>query len=582
MKNTVNLIIFILFFIIGIVTTQAADYETVSKLSIKELYESGNQQLERNRTDSALIYFITLSGKYQLSLSQQDKLNTIEGFIKVGNIYYEQSSYHNAYDFYFKAFSICDTEGIKELLPELYKNIGNVYIKFEDFEHSRNYYLKGLELAKELNDVETEWKLLTNLLAVSCEVFGDTDQAWYYYYQLEKLNMADKKLKKYYSLLDVGYIYKYENKLDSAIYYYTKTLNYAEKDHLEPRYISSPAFELGYLYETLGNFNKALKYYLYSYEINQKNNLTDLRINSLYNLSIFYKKINDQIQSDNYLNQYYSLSDSVFNIREFNRVKNLQMVYDMNKVNEQMKILDTEKKESELKLSIQQKITLGISIGLFLFILLLIVVLIQNRRLKGAYVDLFERNREILKSEKEARLIRKEYAKKLQEEKEKKAALLPVIIPEVTAPLLEVENEVDNLLEEDAAKVSNLTEEQQEKLTADILQVMENTLEFCDSEFNLNRLASLINSNTKYVSHIINDVFHKNFRSYINEYRIKEACKRLMNIDEYGQYTIKAIAESVGYKSHTTFISTFKQYTGINPSTYQKIAQQKKEENLTI
>ena len=123
---------------------------------------------------------------------------------------------------------------------------------------------------------------------------------------------------------------------------------------------------------------------------------------------------------------------------------------------------------------------------------------------------------------------------------------------------------------------NKLTNEQKENLLRDITRIMEETEEFCDYEFSLERLASLIGSNSRYVSQIINETYNKNFRTFVNEYRIKEARIRLMNTAEYGNYTIKAIAESVGYKSHTNFIDIFKKITGITPSIYQKIAKEGK------
>lgn len=109
---------------------------------------------------------------------------------------------------------------------------------------------------------------------------------------------------------------------------------------------------------------------------------------------------------------------------------------------------------------------------------------------------------------------------------------------------------------------------------------MENKYEICDCDFSLDKLATLIGSNSRYVSQIINDTYGKNFRTYINEYRIKEAQLRLMNTAVYGNYTIKAIAESVGYKSHANFIIIFKKITGIAPSMYQKMAMEEKETRM--
>ncbi len=83
--------------------------------------------------------------------------------------------------------------------------------------------------------------------------------------------------------------------------------------------------------------------------------------------------------------------------------------------------------------------------------------------------------------------------------------------------------------------------------------------------------------NSKYVSKVINEAYGCNFRAFINEIRIREAQRRLLDTDRYGSFTIKAIAESVGYKSHANFILLFKKYVGISPSQYQKMATEDKE-----
>ena len=40
----------------------------------------------------------------------------------------------------------------------------------------------------------------------------------------------------------------------------------------------------------------------------------------------------------------------------------------------------------------------------------------------------------------------------------------------------------------------------------------------------------------------------------------------------YGHLTVKAVGESVGYRSHATFVNMFKKTTGLTPSLYQKMA----------
>lgn len=44
--------------------------------------------------------------------------------------------------------------------------------------------------------------------------------------------------------------------------------------------------------------------------------------------------------------------------------------------------------------------------------------------------------------------------------------------------------------------------------------------------------------------------------------------------EHYGGYTIKAISESVGYKSQANFISVFTKVTWMKPSIYQKLSKE--------
>jgi len=119
-----------------------------------------------------------------------------------------------------------------------------------------------------------------------------------------------------------------------------------------------------------------------------------------------------------------------------------------------------------------------------------------------------------------------------------------------------------------------LGQESMARLKDDILTVMENTDEVCSPEFNIDRLTHLVGSNQKYVSQTINDGFGCNFNTFLNKYRIREACRRLNDHDTYGRYTIDAMANSLGFKSRTTFTSAFKAYTGQTPSEYLRLARQ--------
>lgn len=105
--------------------------------------------------------------------------------------------------------------------------------------------------------------------------------------------------------------------------------------------------------------------------------------------------------------------------------------------------------------------------------------------------------------------------------------------------------------------------------------ILNDTQYLCDNSFNLNTLVQLTGSNIAYVSKIINEKYNNNFRSVLNERRVKLACEKMDDVEYYGNLTISAIAEKVGYKSSNSFINAFKKVMNTTPYIYQQQAIQR-------
>ncbi|TPN87594.1 helix-turn-helix domain-containing protein [Aquimarina algicola] len=87
-------------------------------------------------------------------------------------------------------------------------------------------------------------------------------------------------------------------------------------------------------------------------------------------------------------------------------------------------------------------------------------------------------------------------------------------------------------------------------------------------DLNRDTIAKLLNISSGYVSQIVNDVTKKNFTGYVNSYRIKEVKKMILDT-EYDKYSLLAIGLEAGFKSKTTFYTSFKKETGLTPSQYK-------------
>ncbi|MBQ0115210.1 MAG: helix-turn-helix transcriptional regulator [Bacteroidales bacterium] len=113
---------------------------------------------------------------------------------------------------------------------------------------------------------------------------------------------------------------------------------------------------------------------------------------------------------------------------------------------------------------------------------------------------------------------------------------------------------------------------EQLEMIGKIRSVMETSPDIYNEGFTVTQLAALVGVHEKNVSHLINNVMHSKFNTILNEYRIKEACKRLIDTENYGHLTIEGIAQSLGYKSRANFVNIFKDIVGLTPSAFQKMS----------
>lgn len=573
MTKHLLLALYVLFASFGnIYSHEMLNYEELAKLPVSELYQYGDKHMKLNHVDTAMGYYIILAGKYDNGMDKADKYLCAMACNAAGLIYTQKENYSKAFDLYLKGITIAEKNDFGELMAEFYKNMGNIYSVFGDFQQTIEYHKKGLDYARKYGNTSIEIKILMNLAGICCYE-NRTTEAKIYYDEMMKFAGKDT-LIKYFGYLDKALILTSEKKYDDAVRYFEKSAEYANRNLSDPRYMGSVYGELAKLYEQMGQKDSALHYFHINTIYTKEHNLMYMLIESLKALARLYEQKGDENQSLYYKSCYLAVSDSLFSMDKLNKIKNAQFFYEMDKNYRKITSLTAEKEHKEMQIKNQRRFLIVISAGLVIFIILLIIVYIHKKKLHHAYKDLFNRNSEILQSDLQIKDLRIEYENKLAEEKERYKKLEQQAKAFFTSQEPD-KNTIENKNEEVKLYSANrLTDEQKENLIKDINKVMENTNEYCDCDFSLERLAALIGSNSRYVSQIINDTYNKNFRAFVNEYRIKEARRRLMNTEQYGNYTIKAIAESVGYKSHTSFIDIFKKTTGINPSIYQKLAKE--------
>jgi len=105
-------------------------------------------------------------------------------------------------------------------------------------------------------------------------------------------------------------------------------------------------------------------------------------------------------------------------------------------------------------------------------------------------------------------------------------------------------------------------------LKSRLVDIMENGKIYHDFDLSLQSLAEKLSLTSHQLSQFLNEQMGKNFKNYINSYRIKEAKEHLINEPKKG---IIHICYQVGFSSKSTFNNAFKDQTEVTPTEFRII-----------
>lgn len=123
--------------------------------------------------------------------------------------------------------------------------------------------------------------------------------------------------------------------------------------------------------------------------------------------------------------------------------------------------------------------------------------------------------------------------------------------------------------EKQAAYRSLIRAELADELFDKILNMVVVEKKYRDPSFSAKELAKKLNTNTRYISAVINSRFNMNFSCLLNEYRIKEALHRMVD-KRYAEETIEEISAAVGFYNRQSFYAAFYRIMGETPNSYRK------------
>lgn len=522
---------------------------------------------DSGHADSALVLCMVVCNRVSDNMPYAEKERCSRAFMMTGDIYFRRCDYASALEFYVEGLKLCESGKVNADVPVFLKNIGNVYCVFQDYEKGGEYFRKAYELCRDNGDVATERKLLVNLTGL-CLHLNKVDEAASYHEAALRLRDGTDFENKFMLSFNGGIISRLRGRYAEAAACFRRLASEAARSGADARYVCSAYQELYRVCFKTESPDSAVFYLDKCWGTAVKSGIQNMFVETLKDYSSLYDRTGDTARAQQYKAAYLTMSDSIFNIRRFDMVKNVQFQYEMSKINAEIATLHA-RQQSREQVIVFQRILLGAAVAAALLIsFFLVTVCRQKKKLDGSYADLYAVNRKYIDNQEKMRARHADDLKEIEALRER----LEKVSPGGSAP-----DAVDagGSHGHDGAGRSHRTHgplcARRVSLAEAITDVMENTEEFCSADFSLERLATLVGSNSKYVSQEINSTFNKSFRDYVNEYRVALACKRLVDGSGYCNLTTKAIGESLGYKSHASFINVFRKLTGLTPSQYQKI-----------
>lgn len=482
--------------------------------------------------------------------------------IEDARVYMSSNKYQESRDMFEQALKLAVKEKDQAAEAICIGNLGTLCDMTDQTEDAIKYYKKGYELAEKQHN-----NVLLNKFA-GCLVrkyaqSSDARQARKWLEIQESIPPTDDPTAKFYNMYDKASVLFLENDHVLALHYLDKACRYAEENDLGNGLVGGALMGAGDILYKLKRYGEAIETFQQGLAMIRKGGNRAQEAFAVRSLYVAYKQVGDSVRASKYKEEYSLMTDSMYdgmvNETADHRLDNFERQHNA-------EINDSNSYE-------------------YFFLIIIIVVLLGIVGFVAvALHKLSSRQKKLLDSGAVLRMASSSGSTDGQASKNV-SSISQTIVGEETEQPEEMDSDDDaatNLSDssdgKETSRNTTLTYAQQKTLLEKIDLVMENVSIISREDFNLAMLAKAVNSNTKYVSMVINDMCGKTFKTYLNEYRIREACRRLTDRDNFGNLTIKAIHQELGFRTTTSFVAAFRKVMGMTPSEYKKQQEEPQDE----
>lgn len=538
------------------VTIFSDDYGRLNDMDVRQLHRMGIDYKKKGDLDSALICYIVISGKYTDKIPQSERHVFSSAYNDIGIIYFTKSEYSESFEAFMKAAELADSAS----LPGIYNNIASLYYYFDDYESSWNYLQKAYVGCLKYDDESGLYNTVRNIIdfTMTTDRLKDSGDVLSQYCDMTAGSDSPEEVFTRRLCFAVGHIV--DKDYVKAVESFRDALDCTGKIWQGKTHEATVYSYIAKTYLMAGDTVEAVDNLIRCMRIADANGINEILVDTYKRLGDLYAVIGNMADADRYRMKYLEYKDSIFSVQELRRMKDFRFNNEVYKYRRKVEALNAANERHSI-------IATSVSAGMLAVLVSLIWIYRQYRIQKQKNVALYTKNVQLLQMENAERKSRNKFAMEVRELRHRISEL--------------EKGEVDGANDKakgDKGKYqgSSLTDYGKNILAERIRKVFDSPEIFCSEGFSIEKLSELVGSNTGYVSQVINEVIGTNFNSLLNTNRINEACRRLEDSGKYGNWTLEAVAQSVGYKSRSHFSRIFKSMTGLSPSVYQEMARARK------
>ncbi|MBT8317745.1 MAG: helix-turn-helix domain-containing protein, partial [Lutibacter sp.] len=446
-----------------------------------------------------------------------------QGYLTKGILHYAIGNYKESLDNLLKAKKIAYLNNNFTQIFNANYYIASIKIMWGDNDEALELYKLNLKMLQKNKNLNIDY------LQFELELLLSLSNAYLLSNKLDSAGIAASKgLQNSLALKDSTYYYNFVSQSGIVAYYQKnheisidslqKSIAFENSFNglLNNHYYQGLAHtKLSNITKAFYHFNKADSIYMLSKDV-----VPEVRTIQEYLIN-YYKGENDSKNQLKHINRLLYV-DSVLNINYINLNKTLKKEYDTPEL-----LAQKEKIISNLKTKKDQ----------FFYIIILLISFVL--------IAIFFGIKTYLKQQK----IKKQFKKLLNKSKEKETS--------------------KNTPKKTGLKLKGISKVKIKQVLK-LLNEFEKNQGFLNNKITLNSLSKEFDTNSSYLSKIINFHKEKNFSTYISDLRINYCVEKLKTENNFRKYTVSAIAFEIGFNNVESFSKAFYKITGMNPSHFIK------------